>query len=66
MLGAFTRLIRPSFVSGFGALLQKGRPFGDKLLVVNMGIWKGVGALRSERRLWCWFMEDHKKVVGCS
>ena len=40
--------------------------FWRQSLVVNMGIWKGVGALRSERRLWCWFMEDHKKVVGCS
>ena len=46
MLGAFSRLTRPSFVSGFGALLQKGRPFGDKSLVANMGNWKGVGALR--------------------
>ena len=39
-------LNKASFVSGIGALLQKGRPFGDKAFVVNMGIWKEVGALR--------------------
>ena len=50
MLGAFTCLIRSFFVSGFGALLQKGRPFGDKSLVVNMGIWKGVGDLRKQEK----------------
>lgn len=47
MLGTFTCLIRLSFVSGFGALLKKWRPFGGKSLVVNMGIWKGVGALKN-------------------
>ncbi|WJZ95111.1 hypothetical protein VitviT2T_013902 [Vitis vinifera] len=35
-------LNKASFVSGIGALLQKGRPFGDKAFVVNMGIWKEV------------------------
>ena len=46
MLNAFTRLTRPFFVSGIGALFQKKRPFGDKSFVVNMGKCKGVGALR--------------------
>ena len=46
MLNAFTRLTRPFFVSGIDALFQKKRPFGDKSFVVNMGNWKGVGALR--------------------
>ena len=45
MLGAFTHLTRPSFVSGIGVLLQKGRLFGDKSFVVNIGKWKGIGAL---------------------
>ena len=34
-------------------------PFGEKLFVVNLRNWKGVGAL-SEVHLWCWALEGYK------
>ena len=45
-LDILTLLIRLSFANGFGVLLRKWMLFGEKLFVVNLGNWKGVGALR--------------------